>query len=555
MTYPWLARYPGGVPAEIDPLAYPSLPAMMAESFARHAAQPACRCDGRSFSYREIDERSRSLAAWWMGQGLGRGDRVAVMMPNVPQVLVAVAAILRAGCVVVNVNPLATPRELEAQLKDSGAKGIVVFETFASTLQAVLPHVPARHVLLAAPGDMLGWLRGALANHVARHVRKQVPPFELPGATRFGDALAQGRSMPFEAPALGPGDIAVVQYTGGTSGTPKGAVLLHRNLVANVLQSEAWFRPALARVPADEPLTFVCALPLSHLFGFSLNLLLGLRLGACNLLIPNARDIAGTLATLSGETFHSFPATNTLFGALMQHPDFARVDWSSLKLSVGGGMAVQASVARSWLERTGCPICEGYGLSETSPTVCCNPVDTPQHSGTIGLPLPSTEVRILDDHGQPLPAGQAGEIAVCGPQVMAGYWQRPDETAKAMTADGCFRTGDIGMMDEQGSFRIVDRKRDIVRVSGFEVVPNEVEDVMSAMPGVLECAAVGVPDSRSGEAVKLVVVRKDPDITEADVYRYAQAQLTGPKRPTIVEFRAELPKTSVGKVLRRELRA
>ena len=554
MRRPWLAHYPNGVPGEIATEAYPSLVALMEESFQRYRDLPAYRYMGSTLSFGQWDDQSRALAAWLQAQGLQPGDRVAVMLPNVPQYPVAVAAILRAGLVVVNVNPLYTPRELEHQLKDSGARVIVILENFAATLEKVLKQVPMKRVVLAAMGDRLGWLKGGLVNQVVRRVRKLVPAFQLPTALRFNEALSQGRKAAFQPQSVGPDDIAVLQYTGGTTGVSKGAVLLHRNLVANVLQSEAWNQPALKAVPPGEHLVTVCALPLYHIFAFNINMMLGLRMGACNLLIPNPRDIAATLKELARHRFHSLPAVNTLFSALANHPDFGRVDWSSLKLSVGGGMAVQQVTARLWLEKTGCPICEGYGLSETSPSVTCNPVDTTAYSGHIGVPLPSTEVRILGDDGTEQPLGTAGEICIRGPQVMAGYWQRPDETAKVMTADAFFRSGDIGVMDEHGCVRIVDRKKDMIIVSGFNVYPNEIEDVLTQHPGVLEAAAVGIDDARSGEAVKAFIVRRDPGLTEADVRAWCESQLTGYKRPKLIEFRSELPKTAVGKILRRELR-
>lgn len=550
----WLKQYPAGVPAEVKIDVYPSLVALLDESFRHHAKLPAYRFMGKSFSFELIDELSRAFAAYLQGLGLQRGDRVAIMLPNVPQYPVAVAGVLRAGMVVVNVNPLYTPRELEHQLKDSGAKAIVILENFAATLQQVADHVPTKHVVLAAMGDMMGLLKGAIVNHVVRKVKKMVPAFSLPAATRFNDAVSQGRGKAFTAPKIGPDDIAVLQYTGGTTGVSKGAVLLHRNLVANVLQSEAWYQPALKKVPAGEQVVTICALPLYHIFGFNTNMMLGLRMGGCNILIPNPRDIPAVLKELSRERFHSFPAVNTLFNALANHAEFDSVDWSHLVISVGGGMAVQQATARLWLEKTGCPICEGYGLSETSPVAACNPVDATAYTGTIGLPVSNTELTLLDDDGREVPAGQAGEIAIRGPQVMAGYWQRPDETAKVMTADGYFRTGDVGIMDERGYFRIVDRKKDMILVSGFNVYPNEVEDVITQMPGVLECAAVGVPDDKAGEAVKVVIVKKDPSVTESDVRSWCEANLTGYKRPRVIEFRTELPKTPVGKVLRRELR-
>jgi long-chain acyl-CoA synthetase len=456
--------------------------------------------------------------------------------------------------VVVNVNPLYTPRELEHQLKDSGAKVIVIVENFAVTLQQVIDAVPSKKVVLASMGDMLGFIKGMLVNHVVRNVKKMVPAFNLPGAVRFNDAISQGRGKAYTAPTVGPEDIAVLQYTGGTTGVSKGAVLLHRNLVANLLQAEAWYQPALKKIPPGEQVVTVCALPLYHIFGFNTNMMLSMRMGGCNILIANPRDIGALLKELSTQRFHSFPAVNTLFNAMANHADFGNVDWSSLKISVGGGMAVQSATAKLWLEKTGCPIVEGYGLSETSPSVTCNPVDSTAYSGNIGLPMPGTDLKLIDDDGNEMPLGQPGEIAIKGPQVMAGYWQRPDETAKVMTADGFFRTGDIGVVDERGYFKIVDRKKDMILVSGFNVYPNEVEDVITQMPGVLECAAVGVADEKAGEAVKVVIVKKDDKISAADVKAYCEANLTGYKRPKIVEFRSELPKSPVGKILRRELR-
>jgi len=553
----WLNQYPAGVPVDVKTDVYPSLVALLDESFRNHAARAAYKFMGASFSFGAIDDASRALAAWLQSTGLQRGDRVAIMMPNVPQYPVAVAAVLRAGLVVVNVNPLYTPRELEHQLKDSGAKAIIILENFAATLAQVIDQVPTKTVVLAAMGDMLGLVKGLLVNHVVRRVKKLVPPFTLPAsvaATRFTDAVARGRRLTLAPAAVGPDDIAVLQYTGGTTGVSKGAVLLHRNLVANILQAEAWYQPALQKIPPGQQIVTVCALPLYHIFGFNTNMMLGLRMGGCNILIANPRDIPALLKDLAAQPFHSFPAVNTLFTAIANHPDFDKVDWSHLKISVGGGMAVTQGTARLWLDKTGCPICEGYGLSETSPSATCNPVDSTAYSGTIGLPMPSTELVLLDDDGHEVPAGQPGEIAIRGPQVMAGYWQRPDETAKVMTADGFFRTGDVGLMDERGHFRIVDRKKDMILVSGFNVYPNEVEDVLSQLPGVLECAAVGIPDDKAGEAVKVVIVKNDPALTEAAVRSFCEANLTGYKRPKVVEFRPDLPKTTVGKILRRELR-
>ena len=554
MHKPWLQHYPAGVPAEIDVAAFPTLVAMLDSSFATYRELPAYRFMGASISYRAVDEASAAFAAYLQTLGLAAGDRVALMMPNVPQYPVAIAGVLRAGCTVVNVNPLYTRPELEYQLKDSGAKVIVILENFAATLEQCLPALAIKKVVLTALGDMLGFPKSMLVNHVVRRVKKLVPAFDLPNATRFSDALSKGKSLALRKPALGPDDIAVLQYTGGTTGVSKGAVLLHRNLVANVLQAEAWYQPALKKIPLGEQIVTVCALPIYHIFGFNTNVMLSLRMGGCNILIPNARDIPALLKTLAGEKFHSFPAVSTLFNAIANHPDFASVDWSHLKISVGGGMAVQSATARLWLEKTGCPIIEGYGLSETSPSVTCNPVDSSAFSANIGLPMPNTEVRLLDDEGNDIAPGGAGEIAIRGPQVMAGYWQRPDETAKVMTADGFFRSGDIGTVDERGYFKIVDRKKDMILVSGFNVYPNELEDVVTQMPGVLECAAVGVADEKSGEAVKLVIVKRDPALTEADVRAYCGTHLTGYKQPKVIEFRAELPKTPVGKILRRALR-
>jgi long-chain acyl-CoA synthetase len=551
---PWLSAYPPGVATEIDPSQYGSLAQLMDESFRKNASRTAYSFMGKDITYGQTDALSRAFATYLQGLGLAKGERVAIMMPNVPQYPVAVAAILRAGLVVVNVNPLYTARELEHQLKDSGAKAIIIVENFAHTLQQCIAATPVQHVVLASMGDQLGLLKGALVNYVVRNIKKMVPPFQLPGAVRFNDAIAKGERGTLRAVDLRPDDVAVLQYTGGTTGVSKGAVLLHRNVIANVLQSETWNSPVMGKVPANEQPTGVCALPLYHIFAFTVGMMLSLRTGGKLILIPNPRDLAGTLKELSRHTFHSFPAVNTLFNGLANHPDFHKVNWSNLKVSVGGGMAVQGAVAKLWLQKTGCPICEGYGLSETSPSASCNPVTSTEFTGTIGVPLPSTDMKLLDDEGRDVPVGQPGEIAIKGPQVMAGYWQRPDETAKVMTPDGFFKSGDIGVMDERGFFRIVDRKKDMVLVSGFNVYPNEVEDVVAQLEGVLECAVVGVPDEKTGEAVKLVIVRKDPALTEEKVREFCHDNLTGYKRPRVIEFRTDLPKTPVGKILRRELR-
>jgi long-chain acyl-CoA synthetase len=554
MDKPWLSHYPAGVPADINTDLYPSLVQLVDHALSTHADKHAYVFMGKRFTFAQIDGWSRAMAAYLQSLGLTTGDRVAVMLPNVPQYPVAVAGILRAGFVVVNVNPLYTPRELEHQLKDSGAKAIIILENFAATLQQVLDKVPTKHVVLAAMGDLLGLVKGALVNYVVRNKRKLVPPFSLPQAVGFKQALQQGSTRAVKPAVVGPDDVAVLQYTGGTTGVSKGAVLLHRNLVANLLQAEAWYQPALKKIPEGEQIVTVCALPLYHIFAFNANMLLAMHMGGCNILIPNARDIPALLKALSNERFHSFPAVNTLFNAIANHADFGTVSWSSLKISVGGGMAVQSGTAKLWLEKTGCPIIEAYGLSETSPGATCNPVNADGWTGSIGVPMPNTEITLLDDDGQVVTTGEPGEICIRGPQVMAGYWQRPDETAKVMTADGFFRSGDIGVMDARGYFKIVDRKKDMILVSGFNVYPNEIEDVLSQHPGVLEAAAIGVPDEQSGEAVKVVVVKRDPALTEDSVRQWCENQLTGYKRPRVVEFRTELPKTPVGKILRRELR-
>jgi long-chain acyl-CoA synthetase len=551
---PWLGAYPPGVPADIDATVYPSLVALMEESFRKYADRTAYSFMGKDVSFGQTDRLSRQFGAYLQGLGLARGDRVAIMMPNVPQYPVAVAAILRAGFVIVNVNPLYTPRELEHQLKDSGARAIVIIENFARTLEQCIAATPVRHVVLCTMGDMLGGVKGMVVNYVVRKVKKLVPAYHLAGAVRFKEALAQGARGTLKQPDIKPDDVAVLQYTGGTTGVSKGAVLLHRNIVANLLQSDAWNEPVMKRIPEGQQPTGVCALPLYHIFAFTVGMMLSMRTGGKLILIPNPRDLAGTLKELSKHTFHSLPAVNTLFNGLANHPDFNTVNWSNLKVSLGGGMAVQGAVAKLWLEKTGCPICEGYGLSETSPSASCNPTTSTEFTGTIGVPLPSTWMKLVDDNGGDVPLGQPGEIAIKGPQVMAGYWQRPDETAKVMTVDGWFKSGDIGVMDERGSFRIVDRKKDMVLVSGFNVYPNEVEDVVAKLDGVLECAVVGVADDKTGEAVKLVIVKKDPALTEEKVREFCHANLTGYKRPKVIEFRTDLPKTPVGKILRRELR-
>ena len=551
---PWLKAYPAGVPADIDSSQYPSLVALMEESFTKYGNRVAYSYMGKDITFQQTDRLSLAFAVYLQSLGLTTGDRIAIMMVNVPQYPVAVAGILRAGYVVVNVNPLYTPRELEHQLKDSGAKAIVIIENFAHTLEQCIVKTPIEHVVLCSMGDQLGRLKGALVNYVVRKVKKLVPAFNLPKAVRFNDAVAQGAHGSLKKPTLKPDDLAVLQYTGGTTGVSKGAMLLHRNIIANLLQSEAWNLPAMASLPAGEQVTYVCALPLYHIFAFTVNMMLGLRMGAKNVLIPNPRDLSAVLKELKNHKINSFPAVNTLFNGLANHPDFNTVDWSHLKVSLGGGTAVQSAVAKLWLDKTGCAICEGYGLSETSPSASCNLTDSKVFSGTIGLPIPGTYFKLLDDSGNEVQSGQAGEIAIKGPQVMAGYWQRPDETAKVMTPDGYFKSGDIGVLDANGYYKIIDRKKDMILVSGFNVYPNEIEEVVAQLEGVMECACVGVTDEKSGEAVKLVIVKKNPELTEAQVRDHCRANLTGYKQPKLVEFRADLPKTPVGKILRRELR-
>ena len=549
----WLKSYPKGVPAEIDYTQYESLTHLLEESFRKYASRNAYVSMDKFMTYAELDQFSARLGAWLQSKGLKKGDRVALMMPNLLQYPVAIAAVLRAGYTVVNVNPLYTPRELEHQLNDSGAKAIIILENFATTLQQVLARTKVKHVVVTNMGDMLGGFKAMLVNFVVRKVKKMVPAYSLPTAIPFKQALSEGAGMTLKKVQLGHDDVAFLQYTGGTTGVSKGATLTHRNIVANVLQNDAWIQPALAKEKID-PMVIVTALPLYHIFALTACALMGARFGAMNILIVNPRDIPGFVKELAKYKFNMLPAVNTLYNGLLNNPDFAKLDFSGLKISLGGGMAVQKAVNDRWLQVTGCPILEAYGLSETSPGATINPADSKEFNGTIGLPIPSTEIAILDDDGKPVPLGQPGEIAIRGPQVMAGYWNRPDETAKVMTPDGFFKTGDVGIMDEGGYVKIVDRKKDMILVSGFNVYPNEVEAVVAQHPGVLECACIGVPDANSGEAVKLFVVRKDPSLTVEQLMNYCKTQFTGYKKPKYIEFRNELPKTNVGKILRRELR-
>ena len=550
----WIKSYPAGVPAEIDYTRYRSLVHLMDEAFSKFAQRNAYVCMDRFLTYAELDVMSTKLGAWLQAQGLAPGARVALMMPNVLQYPVAIAAVLRAGYTVVNVNPLYTPRELEHQLRDSGAEAIVILENFAHTLEKVIANTSIKITVIASMGDLLGGLKGGLVNFVVRNIKKMVPAYSLPNAIRFNSVLGEASSMTLRPVELGHDNIAFLQYTGGTTGLSKGAMLIHRNVIANLMQNEAWLQPALDKEPKLESLTFVCALPLYHIFALTICCLMGTRIGGLNILIPNPRDIPGLVKTLSKYRFNMFPAVNTLYNGLLNNPDFSKIDFSMLKLCNGGGMAVQKAVNDRWCEVTGKSIVEGYGLSETAPVATANAADSVEFTGTIGLPIPSTEIAILDDDARPVPLGQPGEIAIRGPQVMVGYWQRPEETKQVMTADGFFKSGDIGFMDEKGYVTIVDRKKDMVLVSGFNVYPNEVEGVVAMHPGVLECAVVGVPDANTGEAVKLFVVRRDPELSKEALMAFCHDELTGYKRPKIIEFRDQLPKTNVGKILRRELR-
>ncbi len=559
MQKSWLAHYPPGVPEHANVHAFANLADLLEAAFRRHAKRRATICMDAAMTYRELDERSQGFGAWLQQLGLQRGARVAVMMPNLPQYLVAIGGILRAGYVVVNVNPLYTARELEHQLKDSGAEVLIVLENFAHTVQECVQNTPVRHVLLASMGDQLGFWRGRFINFAVRHLKRMVPEFRLPldgglKVQRLAEVLEDSSRLTLRRVEISPDDVAFLQYTGGTTGVSKGATLLHRNVVANIMQCEAWFKPMLDKA-GDQQLVMVCALPLYHIFALTVCAMMGAHFGATNLLIPNPRDIPGLVRTLGKHRINMFPAVNTLFNALANDADFARLDFSGLVVSNGGGMAVQQATAEKWLKVTGCPVVEGYGLSETSPVATSNRLDLQEFTGTIGLPFPSTDIAIRDDDGRDVATGSPGEICIRGPQVMAGYWNRPDETAKVMTADGFFKSGDVGVMDERGYVKIVDRKKDMILVSGFNVYPNEIEQVVSLHNGVLECAAVGVADDKSGEAVKLYVVKSDPTLSEEELARYCRENFTAYKRPKYIEFRDDLPKSNVGKILRRELRS
>jgi long-chain acyl-CoA synthetase len=550
---PWLKSYPEGTPAEIEPFHHASLADLMLEACRTYGDRPAFTSMGKTLTFAELEKASRDFAAYLQSKGLKKGARVAVMMPNVLQYPVVIMAVLRAGYTVVNVNPLYTARELEHQLKDSGAEAIVILENFAKTLQAAIGKTDVKHVVVATMGDMMG-LKGHIVNLVVRRVKKLVPAWDLPGHQPFKKAMREGAGARFSPPEVNLDDVAFLQYTGGTTGVAKGAMLLHRNVLANVMQNEIWLGTAYLDKPRPERAVYVCALPLYHIYALTVNALMGIKLGAQNILIANPRDIPGFVKELGKYEFNVFPGLNTLFNALLNNDDFQKLNFRNLNLTFGGGMAVQRAVAERWKALTGCMIAEGYGLSETSPVATANPFDRTEFSGTIGLPLPSTEVAIRDDSGKDVRIGEVGEICIRGPQVMAGYWNRPDETKKAMTADGFFKSGDMGVMDENGFIRVVDRKKDMILVSGFNVYPNEIEDVVVQHPGVLEVAAVGVPDEHSGEVPKLFVVKKDQSLTEQEIIDFCRDKLTGYKRPRHVEFRGELPKSNVGKILRRELR-
>lgn len=549
----WLASYPEGMAETIAPLGHSSIGALVESCCARYADRPAFTSMGKTLTFRDFDAASKKVSVWLQAQGLEKGDRVAVMMPNILQNPVVIFGILRAGLVVVNVNPLYTPRELEHQLKDSGAKALFVLENFAGTVAQVVARTAVRHVVVTTMGDMLG-LKGLIVNLVVRRIKNLVPAWSLPGHIPFKQVMAEGAHATLKPVDISPGDTAFLQYTGGTTGISKGATLTHANLLSNMEQIKLWIEPVFRIKKRPEQLVFVCALPLYHIFALTVNGLMGIALGGHNVLIANPRDIPAFVKELGKYRVHIFPGLNTLFNAMMNNPDFEKLDFSELVLTLGGGMAVQRPVAERWQKITGCAVTEGYGLSETSPVATANRFDSPDFTGTIGLPLPSTDIEIRDDEGKTLALGEVGEICIRGPQVMAGYWQRPDETAKVMTPDGFFRSGDIGFMTSDGYTKIVDRKKDMILVSGFNVFPNEVEEVAMSLAGVLECAAIGVPDEHSGEAVKLFVVKKDEALTEADVKAHCVANLTNYKRPKFIEFRADLPKSNVGKILRKDLR-
>jgi long-chain acyl-CoA synthetase len=554
----WLKNYPAGVPAEIDPESFQSLAQLLEVSFKKNAAKPFSVCMDRWMTYKEVDDLSAALGAWLQSQGLEPGARVAIMLPNLPQFSVTMAAILRAGYICVNVNPLYTPRELEHQLRDSGATTIIILENFATTLTAIINNTAIKHVVLATMGDLLGAMYGKWITFAVRNLKKIVPAYSFSltnglKVTPFNQAIAAGKRLTLTPAQLTLDSVAFLQYTGGTTGLSKGAVLTHRNLVAAVLQAEAWFTPAVARIGDLSKINSIAALPLYHIFALTLSLL-SIRWGALMTLVPNPRDFDGFVKTLKKRPFHLLPAVNTLFNALLQHPEFKSIDFSTLCLSQAGGMAASEGTAKNWLAVTGCPMVEGWGMSETVAIGTNNPVTNTDFTGTIGLPLPSITIAIKDEVGNDVPQGKSGEICIKGPNVMTGYYNQPEENKNAFTSDGYFKTGDVGIMDERGHTKIIDRLKDMIIVSGFNVFPNELENTVSLCPGVLECAVIGVPDEKTGEAIKLFIIKKDTNLNEQDVKAFCRQNLTGYKMPKDIVFRDDFPKTNVGKILRRELR-
>lgn len=550
---PWIVSYPDGVPTSIPPLEYSSLADLIIRSFAEHSEKPAFTCMGRTLTYHQMHKHSDAFICWLQDNGFKKGDRVAIMMPNILQYPIAISALLRAGMIIVNVNPLYTARELEQQLNDSQASALIVLENFAAKIEEIAPRVHLSKIVVASMGDMHG-LKGYLLNFAIRKVKKMVPDWNLPGNIKFSKIMRKYAGKRPEPVSIAPDDLAFLQYTGGTTGIAKGAMLTHNNILSNATQMSLWLNVAYHLKGKPEQLQFVCVLPLYHVFALTVNAMMGFQQGGHNLLIPNPRDINSLISELQKYPFHVFPALNTLFVALMKHSKFDTIDFSKLLLTLGGGMPVQQVVAEKWLDLTGNCITEGYGLSETSPVVCANPLDRTDFTGTVGLPMPSTLVIIRDDEGNDLPLGETGEICVKGPQLMRGYWNRPEETLESFCADGFFRTGDIGFINQQGYLKIVDRKKDMILVSGFNVYPNEIEEVISKHPGIFEVAAVGIKDRNSGEAVKIYVVKKDESLTEKDIRQFCAKELTGYKRPRHIEFRDHLPKSNIGKILRKELR-
>lgn len=551
MSHVWYESYQKGVPHTINEQEYKNIPDILEQSFANFGDKPAFHCMGKTLTFSEIDFLSKKFASYLQNDlGLTQGSRVALMMPNVLQYPIALFGALRAGMIAVNVNPLYTERELEHQLKDSGAEAIIIFENSAQILQKVLSKTKIKHVITTGIGDLLGFPKSLIVNFVIKHVKKMVPAWSLPGNIKFNNALAMGNAEKFSKPNIELKDVAFLQYTGGTTGLSKGAVLTHANIVANMVQARAWIKDEI--IPGEE--IIITPLPLYHIFSLTANCFIFSSVGALNVLITNPRDIPGFVKELSKWKFSAFTGVNTLFNVLVNNPEFQKLDFSNLKVTLGGGMAVQGAVAEKWKEVTGKPLIEAYGLTETSPAACINPLDIPAYNGMIGIPIPSTEVKIIDDEENDVPMGERGEIAIKGPQVMEGYWNKPEETAKVMTKDGFFKTGDVGTMDEKGYFKIVDRKKDMILVSGFNVYPNEIEDVIVSHPKVLEAAAIGIPNEKSGEVVKLFIVKKDTSLTESDVIAFCKQELTGYKVPKSVEFRDDLPKSNVGKILRKDLR-